>query len=533
MQNDNNKLRGFKIGLSGAIPERKYWSDRPLDIEILSFIHNFSAIVMKYGGTIVHGMHPTFTPILLKLAERFKRGGDQVPLILIGSELWLKHLPSDKKMQIKAVSELIEVKQVGQGDSNDPSVRNESLTKMRKVLTRSMNIYVGIGGKYHKNSEITPGVYEEYNIAKQRNLPCFIIPALGGMTADLFENSDEFELYKNSNKMSDDDILFLNNISRISLYPGFLFNHFVHNHSLIERNRDSRGPSLNIKQPAEDSWELATRALRKGDLVRGIVTKITDYGVVLEILEGLEGLIHVSQLTWSSLVKHPQKYFKIGEEIEAKVLILDRVQKRIHLGVKQLQADPWDSILNNVHEGDVLEGIVTSVGKFGASVQVFEEIEGLIDFNDYSWDDRVDQKLLKKGDKVTFKVLEINIPLRNIYCGIKQLSENPYETLYKKYNKGDVISCRVTRIYTFGLFVDIEEGLEGLIHISRVPLEEGQKLKDVFIVGDDITAVILNIDPHDNKIALSIKKRPTGRKEPKLFKKEEDAFTTRIGKPAE
>ncbi len=274
---------------------------------------------------------------------------------------------------------------------------------------------------------------------------------------------------------------------------------------ILAMDRESNRLSLGLKQLTEDPWEWATRELREGDVVRGIVTNITDYGAFLEILEGLEGLIHVSELTWSKRVKHPKKYLKIGEEIEAKVLSLDLENKRIALGVKQLQADPWDRILDHVRVGDVLEGTVSSVTRFGAFVQVFEEIEGLIHFNDYSWNDKVDRKSIKKGDTVQFKVLEINTHERRISCGIKQLTESPYEILRKKYNKGDILPCKITGITSFGLFVGIEDGFEGLIHISRIPLEEGQKLEDVFTVGADITAVLLNIDPKEKKIALSIK----------------------------
>lgn len=254
-----NRLMGFRVGLAGAIPERKYWQNRPLDIEILSFVRDFSAIVMNYGGTIVHGMHPTFTPILLNLAAKFKRNENQVPLILIGSKLWLKHLPRERKKYISEFSKLVEVEQVGQGEPDDINVRNESLTKMRKELVALMNIFVGIGGKYHKNSEITPGVYEEYDYAKQRNLPCFLVPALGGMTADLFDNSDDFDRYKYFNKMSDKDIEYLNNVSRISLYPGFLFNHFVHNHGLIGGDRDRIADASALKDVDDNTnWSSAT-----------------------------------------------------------------------------------------------------------------------------------------------------------------------------------------------------------------------------------------------------------------------------------
>lgn len=274
---------------------------------------------------------------------------------------------------------------------------------------------------------------------------------------------------------------------------------------IINMDRDNNRLSLGMKQLAEDPWEWAERELNVGDIVRGKVTNITDYGAFLELLEGLEGLIHVSELTWSKRVKHPKKYLNMGDEIEAQVLAVDFKDRRIALGVKQLMQDPWDRLPEVVNIGDEMEGTVTSVTKFGAFVKVMDEVEGLIHFNDYTWEDKIDRKMLKKGDTVKFKILEINGDERRISCGIKQLSESPYEVLRKKYNKGDAIDCKVTGITNFGLFVDIGDGFEGLVHISRIPMKAEQKLEDLYKVGDGVRAVLLNIDPNEKKIALSIK----------------------------
>jgi small subunit ribosomal protein S1 len=274
---------------------------------------------------------------------------------------------------------------------------------------------------------------------------------------------------------------------------------------IINMDRDNNRLSLGLKQLSEDPWAWAERELNVGDIVRGKVTNITDYGAFLELLEGLEGLIHVSELTWSKRVKHPKKYLNMGDEIEAQVLAVDFNDRRIALGVKQLMQDPWDRLPEVVQIGDEMEGTVTSVTKFGAFVKVMDEVEGLIHFNDYTWEDKIDRKMLKKGDAVKFKILEINKDERRISCGIKQLTESPYEALRKKYNKGDAIDCKVTGITNFGLFVDIGDGFEGLVHISRIPMKADQKLEDLYKVGDGVRAVLLNIDPNEKKIALSIK----------------------------
>ncbi len=301
---------------------------------------------------------------------------------------------------------------------------------------------------------------------------------------------------------------------------------------IIHMDKDNNRLSLGMKQLAEDPWEWARRELNQGDIVRGRVTNITDYGAFLELLEGLEGLIHVSELTWSKRVKHPRKYLNVGDEIEAQVLSVDFDERRIALGVKQLMEDPWDRLPESVNEGDEMEGVVTSVTKFGAFVKVLDEVEGLIHFNDYTWDDRVDRKMLKKGDSVKFKVLEINQDERRISCGIKQLSESPYEALRKKYRKGDAIECKVTGVTTFGIFVDIGDGFEGLVHISRIPMRQDEKLEDLFKVGDPVRAVLLHIDPEEKKIALSIKAYEKKKEQDiidQYLKKDEGPSTSSLG----
>lgn len=279
----------------------------------------------------------------------------------------------------------------------------------------------------------------------------------------------------------------------------------VINVKILTMDKENNRLSLGLKQLSEDPWEWVKKDLEIGSTVRGQVTSITDYGVFLEIREGLEGLIHVSELTWAKRVRHPKKYLQPGQEVEAKVLSIDFEHHRIGLGVKQLQADPWDSIKGNISTGEILEGIVTSVTKFGAFVQIRDEVEGLIHFKDYSWDDKADQKMLKKGDTVRYKILDINIPERRISCGIKQLTPSPYEMIKQKYRKGEVIDCKVTGITDFGIFVDIGDGFEGLIHISRIPHKDGQKLDELYKKGDTLQAALLKIDTDEKKIALSIK----------------------------
>lgn len=274
---------------------------------------------------------------------------------------------------------------------------------------------------------------------------------------------------------------------------------------ILAMDRESNRLSLGLKQLTEDPWQWASRELRPDAIIAGRVTSVTDYGAFVEIAEGLEGLIHVSELTWSKRPKHPKKYVEPEQTIDVQVLGVDPENKRISLGRKQLLPDPWNDLVASVRVGDVLEGRVSSVTKFGAFVEVKDDIEGLIHFKDYSWAEHPDRKMLKKGDLVKFKILEINSHERRIACGVKQLEPSPYQTLQGKYRKGDVIEGKVARVAPFGLFVDIGDGFEGLVHISRLPLEPDQKLEDAYKPGQEVTTILQGIDVDNRRIALSIK----------------------------
>lgn len=273
---------------------------------------------------------------------------------------------------------------------------------------------------------------------------------------------------------------------------------------ILTMDRENNRLSLGLKQLTEDPWEWAKRELKIGENIKGKVLNLTDYGAFVEIQEGLEGLIHVSELSWSKKTKHPKKYLTTGQEIEARILVVDLENKRIALGLKQLQGDPWDEVKSKIRAGDIIEGEVTSIAKFGAFVKIREDIEGLIHFSDYSWDDNPDKKLLKPKDNVRFKILEVNNQERRISCGLKQLTPSPYEEFRRKHRKGDVMQCKVVRIAPFGLFVDMGGGFEGLIHEKELPSRGDKKLEEVYNPGDSIQAVLVKIDADAKKISLSV-----------------------------
>ncbi len=292
---------------------------------------------------------------------------------------------------------------------------------------------------------------------------------------------------------------------------------------ILSINPEENRILLGIKQLTEDPWEWAARELNAGDIITGTITDIKDYGAFLEIREGLEGLIHNSEISWSNKQVHPKNFFKRGMEVDVKILSIDPENKRIALSYRQAKENPWKKAKELLKVGDILEGKITGIVKYGAFVEIFDEVEGLIHINDYSWDEKPDPNILKKGDIVKFKILSIDDENRKISCGIKQLELSPYEKLAEKYKKGDIIKGKVTGIADFGIFVDIGDGFEGLVHKSKIPLKKDEKISDKYKEGDEVTAVLLKIDAEKQKISLSIKdyeKRKEKEVEKQYFKED-------------
>lgn len=274
---------------------------------------------------------------------------------------------------------------------------------------------------------------------------------------------------------------------------------------ILSINPEENRISLGIKQLTEDPWEWANRELHAGDIITGTVTDIKDYGAFLEIREGLEGLIHNSEISWSNKQVHPKSVLKKGQEIDVKILSIDPEKKRISLSYKQARENPWQKAKEILKVGEIREGRITGVVQYGAFVEIFDEVEGLIHVKDYSWDEKPNKDMLKKGDVVKFKILAIDVDNRKISCGIKQLELSPYEKLAQKYKKGEILTGKITGISDFGIFVDIGDGFEGLVHKSKIPLKKEEKLEDKYKVGDEVKTVLLKIDPEKEKISLSIK----------------------------
>ncbi|PLY12114.1 MAG: 30S ribosomal protein S1 [Desulfuromonas sp.] len=280
------------------------------------------------------------------------------------------------------------------------------------------------------------------------------------------------------------------------------------NVKVLKFDREKERVSLGLKQTVEDPWLQVEQQYVVGEKVTGKVVSLTDYGAFVELEKGVEGLIHVSEMSWTRRIKHPNKIMNVGDEVESVVLSVDLDNRRISLGLKQVEENPWDVVGEKFPIGTIIEGQVKNITDFGIFVGVDEGIDGLVHISDLSWVKRVrhPSEIYKKGDLVKAVVLNIDRENERFSLGIKQLAADPWSQISERYPSGSIISGKVTSVTDFGIFLEIEEGIEGLIHVSEISKEKIESPKDFATEGDVLEAVVLNIDNVDRKIALSIKK---------------------------
>jgi len=276
---------------------------------------------------------------------------------------------------------------------------------------------------------------------------------------------------------------------------------------ILKYDRERERVSLGLKQITPDPWLEVESIYPVGTKVQGKVVSLTDYGAFVELQDGVEGLIHVSEMSWTKRIKHPNKLLTVGDEVETVVLALDIPNRRISLGLKQIEPNPWEVIGEKFPVGTIIEGQVKNITDFGVFVGVDEGIDGLVHISDLSWTKRVKHpsEIFKKGDTVKAVVLNIDRENERFSLGLKQLSPDPWESIPVKYAPGTIVKGKATSVTDFGVFLEIEEGIEGLIHVSELSQEKVESPKDVVNVGDELEAAVLNVDTVDRKIALSIK----------------------------
>ena len=265
--------------------------------------------------------------------------------------------------------------------------------------------------------------------------------------------------------------------------------------------------SLGYKQLQNDPWVEATSKYEVGTKTHGVVVSLTDYGAFVELEDGVEGLIHISEMSWSKRIRHPSKVVSIGDEVNVVVLAIDPEARRISLGMKQMEPNPWEVVKDKYHEGDVISGKIRNITDFGVFVGVEEGIDGLIHISDISWTDRIKHPgdMFKKGDEVQAKVLQIDVEGEKFSLGIKQLSEDPWDNIVNTFTVGSKHSGEVSKVTDFGAFVKVTEGFEGLIHVSELSKENVAKATDVIKEGDKVDFVVLSLDSDERKLSLSKK----------------------------
>lgn len=266
--------------------------------------------------------------------------------------------------------------------------------------------------------------------------------------------------------------------------------------------------SLGMKQLTEDPWTYASEKYPLGSKVAGRIVSLTDYGAFVELEEGIEGLIHVSEMSWTRKIRHPSKVVSVGEEVEAVVLDIKSESRRISLGMKQVSPNPWDVISEKYPVGTTIEGRIKNITDFGLFIGIDEGIDGLVHISDISWTKRIKHpsELYKKGDVVQAIVLDIEKESERFSLGIKQLTEDPWQSVAERYEVGKEITGTITNLTDFGIFVELEEGIEGLIHVSEISKEKIKTPVGKYNVGEVITAKVMNINSDERRIGLSIKR---------------------------
>jgi len=265
--------------------------------------------------------------------------------------------------------------------------------------------------------------------------------------------------------------------------------------------------SLGLKQTLSNPWEDIDAKYPIGTRIRGKVVSLAPYGAFVEIEEGVEGLVHVSEISWTKRIQRAADVLNVGEEVEAVVLSINTDDKKISLGMRQTEENPWEIAMHKYPIGSLVKGKVRNFTSYGAFVEIEEGVDGMIHVSDMSWTRKINHpsEVLQKGEEVETVVLEIDANNQRISLGLKQAQEDPWSRITETYKEGQKISGKVTKLTNFGAFVELEDGIDGLVHISQISDEHVEKVKDVLNIGDEIEARIVKIDPVEHRIGLSVK----------------------------
>ena len=277
--------------------------------------------------------------------------------------------------------------------------------------------------------------------------------------------------------------------------------------AVLKYDKDTERVSLGYKQKFPDPWLSVEERYPIQATVKGKVVSITDYGAFVELEPGIEGLVHVSEMSWTKKVKSAKGMVNLGDQVEALILQVDSENRRISLGMKQITPNPWMAIAEKYQPGMIVTGTVRNITEFGAFVELEEGIDGLIHVSDFSWTKKIKHpgEIVKKGDSVTAKVLNLDPLAQRMSLGVKQMEPNVWEIFFENHNVGTVITGKIARLTDFGAFVDLGDGIEGLVHVSELSRRRVEDIQKEFTAGQELTMKIVKLDPTERRIGLSVK----------------------------
>jgi small subunit ribosomal protein S1 len=294
---------------------------------------------------------------------------------------------------------------------------------------------------------------------------------------------------------------------------------------VLDINKEKERVSLGLKQTQRNPWDQIEERFPAGQRVKGKITNLVPYGAFVQLEEGVEGLIHVSELSWTKRIMRPSDILSVGQEVEAVVLGVNKEEQKISLGLRQLEPNPWDEIEKKFEIASRVKGQIRNMTAYGAFVELADGIDGMIHVSDLSWTRKINHpsEVFKKNDEVEAVVIDIDKVNQRISLGIKQLSEDPWKNIDQKYKIGDLVKGKVTKLASFGAFVQLQDDIDGLVHISQLSEDHVAKVKDVLKVGQEVEARVIKVDKVERRIGLSIKAANYSEEE---LRKESEAFDT-------
>jgi len=346
---------------------------------------------------------------------------------------------------------------------------------------------------------------EEQRSSKRRELLDKINP--GDVVKGIVKNITDFGAFIDLDGM--DGLLHITDMSwgRISHPSEMLKQGEEIDVMIIEINREKERVSLGLKQTKSNPWDSIENRYPIGAHVSGKVVNLVPYGAFIEIEEGVEGLVHVTEMSWTKRITKPSELLKVGDDVEAVVLGIQKDEEKISLGIRQLDPNPWDMVVHNYPVGAHVHGKVRNITTYGAFIELEEGIDGMVHVSDMSWTRKINHpsEVLNKSDEIDAIVLDVDTSNQRISLGMKQLTDDPWADIDGRFRIGDVVTGTISKITSFGAFVELQDHIDGLVHISQISEERIEKIKDSLKVGDEVTARVIKIDREERRIGLSIK----------------------------